>query len=78
MTSFFYLLSALIPINDETIARMHAIAHIMKIICEACKIKSAYCEDKSRLPIIHENINVKRPKLIDWPIALVASCPADA
>ena len=38
----------------------------------------AYCGASFRLPITQAKINVKRPKLIVWPIVLIVACEAGA
>ena len=39
---------------------------------------SAYCGVSFRLPIIHANISVRRPRLMVWPIVRIVACEADA
>ena len=68
----------LIPTNEAKIDTRQANIHIVQIICDDLTIKSAYWVDNAKLPIIQANINVKRPKLMVWPIVLMVACEAEA
>jgi hypothetical protein len=57
---------------------MHIPVQIMQTIWELWTIMPAYWEDNFKLPIIHANTRVSKPKLMVWPIVLMADCAADA
>ena len=68
----------LMPTKEANTAKIHATVHIAQIICDDWTIIAAYWESSFRLPIIQANTNVKRPKLIVWPIVLIVACDAEA